>query len=384
MDLLDGVVMPYAWGSRSALARLLRREPSGGPEAELWMGAHPRAPAVAARGGVAAGLDRWIANDPLGELGAACVARWGARLPFQLKLLAAEQPLSIQVHPSDAQAADGFAREEAAGVALDAPTRRYADPHGKAELLLALEPVEALVGLRAPAEAARLLASFGVTGGPVADRARGGDLRGALGALFSLDAASAHALVARVAGAAPAEHPWEAALVARLAALHPGDVGVAVALLLAPVHLAPLEAVALPPGVLHAYLSGVGVEITAGSDNVLRGGLTPKPVDPEELLRVVDVGARPVALSARDTRGGPLGVPGASFELTRLELDDAPFDAPRRGPELLFCERGAAEVRAASGTLTLRAGAVAFSPFRDGPLRFVGAGAHLFRATTPP
>ena len=154
MDLLRPVVRPYAWGSRTAIAELQGRPvPALGPEAELWVGAHPSAPSGTERAGST--LDVLIASDPGRELGPACALRFGGRLPFLLKVLSAERALSIQVHPSRAQAEAGFAAES--GLAPDDPRRNYVDDWPKPELLYALTPFEVVAGLRTPADAAGIL-----------------------------------------------------------------------------------------------------------------------------------------------------------------------------------------------------------------------------------
>src|SRR5260370_23242867 len=170
MDLLRPVVRPYAWGSRDAIAELQGRPvPAAGPEAELWMGAHPSAPCAVERDGARTTLGAVIAADPDPELGTACVALFGARLPVLLKVLAADQALSIQVHPSRAQAEAGFRAENERGLAPGDPARNYVDDWPKPELLCALTPFEVLAGRRPPADAAGI--REGLAGGPVAARA---------------------------------------------------------------------------------------------------------------------------------------------------------------------------------------------------------------------
>src|SRR5271154_4155868 len=154
MERLQPVIRPYDWGSRHGIAELQGRPvPAPGPEAELWLGAHPSAPS----GVAATTLDAVIAADPERELGQDCVARFGPRLPFLLKVLSADRALSIQVHPSRAQAQAGFLAENERGLAPDAPARNYHDDWPKPELLYALTPFEVLAGLRSPADAARFL-----------------------------------------------------------------------------------------------------------------------------------------------------------------------------------------------------------------------------------
>src|SRR5580692_8511731 len=164
VGLLDPMVQPYAWGSRTVLAELQGRQaPTAGPEAELWMGAHPSAPSGLERGGVRTTLDAVIAADPAGELGAACAARFGGRLPFLLKVLAAEKALSIQVHPSREQAEAGYLAETERGLAPGDKSRNYVDDWPKPEILCALTRFEALAGMRSPQDAAALLKELGVS-----------------------------------------------------------------------------------------------------------------------------------------------------------------------------------------------------------------------------
>ncbi len=333
MYLLDNTLRPYAWGSERAIADLLGREPSGGPEAELWVGAHPGSPSqVLLADGSRRGLHELIADEPETLLGEDTAARFDGRLPFLLKVLAAGSALSLQVHPSLEQAAAGYDAEEAAGVPQDAPHRNYRDRNHKPEMIFALTPFEALCGFRPLADAraafaflaglvedgedarelldavATILAEGTAAGSstedPAAPAAR------ALQAAFRLLLEAPEEAVAAVATAAGDHHGSDSrsdsttgaengadagagieagtlATVAELSAQYPGDPGVLVALLLNRVSLRPGKALYLPAGNIHAYLSGLGIEVMASSDNVLRGGLTPKHVDTAELLSTV-------------------------------------------------------------------------------------------------
>src|ERR1700683_626250 len=161
MELLQPVVRPYPWGSRRGIAELQGRPvPAAGPEAELWMGAHPSGPSGLARR--ADKLDAFIAAHPDRERGPQVVARFGPRLPFLLKVLSAAQALSIQVHPSREQAQAGFRADNDRGLALDDPVRSYVDDWPKPELLCALTPFEVVAGLRTPADAAGILRALAV------------------------------------------------------------------------------------------------------------------------------------------------------------------------------------------------------------------------------
>jgi mannose-6-phosphate isomerase len=396
VDLLENVVQPYAWGSRTAIAALRGQpSPSPGPEAELWMGAHPAAPSRVVRGGERLTLDEVVARAPEAELGARAARDHDGQLPFLLKVLAADQPLSLQAHPDAAQAREGFAREEAAGVPRGAPNRSYKDAWPKPELLCALGPTDALCGFRPAAEARAVLDALDTPAlDPVRARLAGPSgaaaLREAFTYLVTLPAAGraplVEAVVAAAARARPGPFAEAFAWTPRLAELHPGDPGVVVALLLRVVHLAPGEALYLPPGNLHAYLRGVGIEIMATSDNVLRGGLTPKHVDVPELLRVVHFKEEPIPV-VRPRPGWPgeevYSTPARHFELSRIELAGTPFRATAAGPEILLCTEGEVTATAADGEqLRLARGQSAFVPARTATYALDGQGV-AFRAGMP-
>lgn len=388
MRRLDAPIRGYAWGSRTAIAALQGRPvPSDGPEAELWMGAHPGAPAVLADAGSDAGtaLDAAVAAAPAGLLGAGIVEEFGPRLPFLLKVLAAAAPLSLQAHPTTAQAEAGFDAEDAAGVPRDAPHRTYVDRHHKPELLVAVEEFDALCGFRPPRESADLLAALDVRHlHPVIAELHNPDqaaaLRGAVTSLLTMPVPGP--LVAATVKAAAGRPGYE--LVGELAATYAGDAGVVLALLLNRVRLAPGEAVWMPAGNLHAYLKGVGVEIMAASDNVLRGGLTPKHINVPELLRVLrfevlsDPVVRPVDL-APGVCTWPVPVP--DFALFRATVDGGRVDLPGTGPRIAICLKG--EVTADDGghPLTLRRGDVAFAAAGTKALTVTGEG-DLYMATS--
>ncbi|MFG3154437.1 mannose-6-phosphate isomerase, class I [Streptomyces sp. NPDC048219] len=380
MDRLDNTVRPYAWGSTTAIPALLGTEPTGEPQAEMWMGAHPGAPSRTDRGTLA----DVVAADPAKELGRASVARFGPRLPFLLKLLAAGAPLSLQVHPDLAQAKEGYDDEERRGVPLDAPHRNYKDANHKPELICALTEFDGLCGFRALTETAGLLDGLGVASlKPYVDllRAHPEDaaLREVLTAILTADPEEMSRTVAETAAACErlggAYAPY-----AGIAHHYPGDPGVLAALLLNHVRLQPGEALYLGAGIPHAYLNGLGVEIMANSDNVLRCGLTPKHVDVPELLRVVrfepgDPGvlrpeASPDGEEVYDT-------PIDEFRLSRHVLPEgtALRDLTLAAPQILLCTAGS--VRAGEHDLT--PGRSVFVP--AGEKAEVSGNGTLFRAT---
>ncbi|HET6479866.1 MAG TPA: mannose-6-phosphate isomerase, class I [Actinoplanes sp.] len=389
---LTGPVRPYAWGSRTVIAELQGRPtPTDEPEAELWLGAHPGDPATVGVPDGPVSLESLIAEDPKGQLGGAVLETFGPRLPFLLKVLAAESPLSLQAHPDPEYAKLAYARQEAD----PALPRNYTDANHKPEMLVAITPFEALCGFRAPAAAADAIEAFGVAAlAPVIEALRGGDLRTAVRTLLTWPADDRDYLVTAVAVAAqvaPADHPQAASftLAADLANHYPGDPGVLVALLLNHVRLAPGEAIWMPAGNLHAYLHGAGVELMAASDNVLRGGLTPKRVDVDELLKVLrfEVLEDPILPSTPLAPGvSTWSVPVPDFELFRIDLDGtrAPTEVPAAGPRIILATSGDVFVgESVDGTpVELTAGTAAYAPADAGAIKVSGSG-QVFVAAVP-
>jgi mannose-6-phosphate isomerase len=380
MDRLDNTIRPYAWGSTTAIPGLLGVEPSGEPQAEMWMGAHPGAPSRTARGT----LLEVIAAAPERELGAEAVAKFGPRLPFLLKILAAGAPLSLQVHPDLAQAKAGYEDEERRGIPVSAPHRNYKDANHKPELICALTEFDGLCGFRAPTEAAGLLDGLGVDSlKPYVDllRAHPEDaaLREVLTAILSADREEMAGTVAEAAAACD-RLGGDYAPYAGIAHHYPGDPGVIAAMLLNHVRLQPGEALFLGAGIPHAYLNGLGVEIMANSDNVLRCGLTPKHVDVPELLRIVRFeAADPGVLRPEASPEGEevYETPIDEFRLSRYVLPEggAARELTLSTPQILLCTAGT--VRAGEHELT--PGRSVFVPAGD-KAEVSGAGT-VFRAT---
>ena len=371
MDLLEPVTQPYAWGSHTAIAELQGRPaPTPQPEAELWMGAHPSAPSGVERPAGHTTLDAVIAADPVGELGGLCASEFGGRLPFLLKVLAAKQALSIQVHPSRAQAEAGFLAENERGLAPGDKSRNYVDDWPKPEILCALTTFEVLAGMRAPGDAAALLAEVAVpeldTVTAILAAATGPRaLTEALAAILAWPDGRRAVLVDEVVRgcAAVAErggrYAAACAAVVRLSGEHPGDLGVVAALLLRHAVLEPGDAVFLPAGGLHAYLHGTGMELLANSDNVVRAGLTPKHIDVPELLKLTDPAVAVPVLEPRPLGDGVLGYdsPAPEFRLYRAELGGGEVELPGAGgPRILFCAAGTAALRAGGDAALAAAG----------------------------
>jgi mannose-6-phosphate isomerase len=409
MDVLRPVVRPYPWGSRHAIAELVGRSvPAPGPEAELWMGAHPSAPSGVVRDARRTTLDAVIAADPDRELGPGCVARFGPRLPFLLKVLAAEQALSIQVHPSRAQAQAGFRAENARGLAPDDPARNYTDDWPKPELLYALTPFEVLAGLRPPADAAAFLRALAVEplaplaaqleaapppGHPSPAAAASGEvIAGLLGTILSWPHPANAAqlplvadVVAACARLATAGGPYSGAAAAavRIAADHPGDLGVVASLLLRHAVLEPGQAMFMKAGGLHAYLKGTGIELLANSDNVVRAGLTGKHLDVPELLTLLDPSVEVPVLSPRGLADGIawFDTPAPEFRLYLVDLVGNTVSLPGEGPRIVLCTEGSVVLRSESGqTAEIGRGGSCFLSAADGLVGGTGTG-HLFLAS---
>jgi mannose-6-phosphate isomerase len=376
---LENTVQRYAWGSRDAIPELVGAAPDGEPQAELWLGAHPSAPSRAA-GGMA--LDRLIAEQPGELIGPRVSARFGARLPFLFKVLAAARPLSIQCHPDAKQARAGFAREKL----LAASERNYKDDSHKPELIAAIDRFEALVGFREPADIVRALRRFTPRSlaGEIALLESTSGLAAFFPALMRLSTDRRRALVAEAAAAR--DDSREAAWVARLAADFPDDPGVLAPLFLHRIELAADDALFLGPGILHSYLEGTGLEIMASSDNVLRGGLTDKRIDIEELCAVlrfephVPVKIRP---ETSDGRYHTWPAPASEFRLGFVDLSAGHYLLAAPGPAIALClgTRCRLSVDATVG-LELARGQSAFIPASLDAIRLEGEG-RVYLATVP-
>ncbi len=403
VQLLRGAIRTYAWGSRTAIAEFTGRPaPTAHPEAELWLGAHPGDPAtLEGPSGHTTLLDA-IAADPEGELGESVRARFGDALPFLVKVLAAEEPLSLQAHPSTEQAVEGYEREDRAGVPLSSPVRNYRDRSHKPEILVALSPFQALAGFRPASRSVALMRALEVPAlDPYIALLTGESDADGLRALFTtwitapqpdIDALIPAVLEGAVTylRSGAQEFADEVRTILELGERYPGDAGVLAAMLLNRVDLAPGEGVFLPAGNLHSYLHGVGMEVMASSDNVLRGGLTPKHVDVPELLRVLDFTPVPDARVSTHHDGieTVYQTPAPEFAASVLTLEGADLghqvDAPSRhdGPQVLVCTEGSVMVRSKSGEVRIDRGMAAWVAADDGPIRVeADVPSRLFRAT---
>ncbi|MWV50567.1 mannose-6-phosphate isomerase, class I [Rathayibacter sp. VKM Ac-2803] len=393
----------YAWGSLTGISEALGTPASGSPEAELWLGAHPGSPSrILDPASVGAStLAEYLAHDPeaalAGVQGSVDPVSGAPRLPFLLKILAAGGPLSLQAHPSSETARRRFVEEDEAGVPRDAANRNYKDPFHKPELIYALsETFDALCGFREPAGTRALLADLaGRATGPAAEaitafaRTLEGEpeavLRHAVTWLLEDgNRDEVAALVAAVVASSEGDDRLETATVRDLADSYPGDPGIALSLLLNRVRLARGEVLYLPAGNIHAYLLGTGVELMAASDNVLRGGLTPKHIDVHELVDVLDFSPLPVPYLHPEEPAAGLSVyrPDVpDFVLSVVEpVSEEPVTVPMTGPAIAIATAGEFTLRGADGETRIERGGSVYVTPSEQALAVTGHGT-LFVAT---
>lgn len=396
-------VRSYAWGSRTALPELCGyTSPAPHPVAEYWFGAHATSPATTPDGG---GLDEWISASPDRELGGEVRAAYDGRLPYLVKLLSAEEALSLQAHPSEVQAREGFTREESRGIPLGASERNYKDISHKPELVVAHTEFHALAGFRAVPDTLDLFDILDVRAldpyrSMLAGEPDAAGIRAVFTTFVTLPGDSVQGLVSDVVTAAigllrehGTVHRWApvATTIVELGERHPADPGVLGALLLNRLTLQPGEGIYMGAGKLHAYLSGIAVEVQANSDNVLRGGLTPKHVDVPELLRVLDFTPveDPVVhpeLAASDSEAGwyeySYATPAREFCVSRIDLDAGGrrTDLDDLGPQILLGTTGEARVSSRNGEQHLPAGRAVWVPADDADVTVIAdSPAQIFR-----
>ncbi len=355
---LHNRIQNFAWGSESFLPELLGQpNPEGRPQAELWMGVHPLGESHIAADAPAEApgppLSQYLL-DSNGKLDAGIGADTAARyqsLPFLFKVLAARQPLSIQAHPNKAQAEQGFERENAAGIPLRDPGRNYKDPNHKPEIALALTPFRALCGFRPLAQIEENFRSF--AGGlcdELLDFSGHRHFFASLQGLQKEEAAEQKAILLQAAAQHSSDAVPEWQWFSRLAQFYPGDLGALAPLYLHLFCLEPGQAVYLPAGILHAYLEGSAMELMANSDNVLRGGLTPKHQDLPELMKTLlfeEFELRIIEACEMDLHRSYYPVSAAEFRLEywRLRPEDSALYFPQKHPVMLaFVYRGSVEI----------------------------------------
>ncbi|MDR3302920.1 MAG: mannose-6-phosphate isomerase, class I [Treponema sp.] len=372
---LENQVKHYDWGDVDWIPSLLgKANPEKRPWAELWMGVHAEGPSQVDEGGRRVPLPALIEQAPRLYLGEAVERTFGT-LPFLFKILAAGKPLSIQAHPDLAQAAAGYQRETEADIPLAAPNRNYKDANHKPEILCALTPFMAMCGFRHAAAIEQRMTAFAHTASGVLKTAfealcvhlwnsdERAALRDFLKALLELPLDTRQALSAYAAATPPSDR--ETRLVAHFAQLYPNDPAIIAPFYLNVIELRPGEAVYLPAGVLHAYISGLGVELMANSNNVLRGGLTPKYVDVAELLSILRFSAfKPQILTPQ---GITYQTPCREFALSVLRNDAGALSFSEQGPAIVIVTEGAALISCSNGeeTCALAQGEAAFIAAHD-------------------
>ena len=382
MQNLINSVQNYAWGSQRALTELYGiANPNGLPMAELWMGAHPKSSSkIEDASGQLQSLREVIDQDKTALLGQAVAERFG-ELPFLFKVLCADQPLSIQVHPNKQASEIGFAKENAAGIPLDAAERNYKDPNHKPELVFALTPFLAMNAFREFSDIISLLQPVAGAHQAIAHFLAQPDadsLSQLFASLLNMQGEEkSHALaVLKATLASQQGEPWET--IRFISEFYPDDSGLFSPLLLNVVKLNPGEAMFLFAETPHAYLKGVALEVMANSDNVLRAGLTPKYIDIPELVANVKFVPKPAAelLTAPEQRGAELDfpIPVADFAFSLHDLSTTASTLAQSSAAILFCVEGEAVLSKGEQQLVLKPGESAFISAEESPVEASGIG----------
>lgn len=397
IGLLKNSIQEYAWGSKTAIPELLGQpEPRDKPQAELWMGAHPKAASQVYCDGRWRSLLEVIDENPEEILGSEVARKFSNQLPFLFKVLAAAKPLSIQAHPNKGQAKQGFVRENQLGVPLDAANRNYRDDNHKPEIICALTPFWALNGFRQVKEILRLLEeikdpSLKETLSILRNHSNREGLKRFFNHLMTMEAEKQRQIVkeavAFAEGRTGEEPVWT--WIVKLNVEYPGDMGVLSPAFLNLIQLEPQQAMYLPAGELHAYLEGVGIELMANSDNVLRGGLTPKHIDVQELLNILNFSEVKLDI-LRPKKVAPgeavYRIETAEFVLSIIETrKGAPFKSARkRSVEMMICTQGEARVTDLGGgdTTGLTKGTSIIVPSAVNQYRIEGE-ATIYKAAVP-
>ncbi|EPZ6094067.1 mannose-6-phosphate isomerase [Enterobacter roggenkampii] len=382
MQKLINSVQNYAWGSKTALTDLYGiANPNNLPMAELWMGAHPKSSSkIEDASGQARSLRDVIDADKAALLGDKVAQRFG-ELPFLFKVLCADQPLSIQVHPNKQASEIGFAKENAAGIPLDAAERNYKDPNHKPELVFALTPFLAMNAFREFSEIISLLQPVAGANNAIAHFLENPNAE-ALSQLFASllnmqGEEKSHALaVLKAALESQQGEPWET--IRLIAQFYPDDSGLFSPLLLNVVKLNPGEAMFLFAETPHAYLQGVALEVMANSDNVLRAGLTPKYIDIPELVANVKFVAKPAAqLLTQPVKNGAeldFPIPVEDFAFSLHDLSQTETTIAQESAAILFCVEGEATLHKGEQRLVLKPGESAFVAANESPVSVSGTG----------
>jgi mannose-6-phosphate isomerase len=364
--LLKNRIQEYAWGSKTFIPELLGSPaPAENPQAELWMGIHPNGPSMVSWKNAWIPLRDLIEKDPESVLGKSVAGKFSNTLPFLFKILAANRPLSIQAHPSLNQAREGFAKENRLQIPLTASHRNYKDNNHKPEILCALSHFWALKGFRKVEEIFFLVDKIGISAlesqiAPFRKRPNSAGLKAFFSALMTIKREQQSELISAIVetiGRLNDTHPAYEWMI-KLHQTFPGDIGVLAPVFLNLVRLQPGEAIYLPAGELHGYLEGAAIELMANSDNVLRGGLTPKHVDAPELLRTLNFEYGEANILDPESRRGAewlYPAPVEEFALSQISLHEGSAfkSEQKRSVEIMICVEGRAHIKDAGSRTTL-------------------------------
>ena len=355
---LKNPIMEYEWGSKTALQEFVREEGYiGRKAAEVWMGAHPKASSLVRVNSHWISLHNLIDMSPEDILGKSTARRFSGKLPFLFKIIAVDKPLSLQVHPNQKQAVEGFSRENLLGIPVNSPERNYKDANKKPELICSLNHFNALVGFRKAAEIERLVETLLPSLGTkplihVKDLLERGKIENSFKKILRMNKTDQKKLVESVMETAH-DHEDETSiykLISDLNREYPGDVCVLAPLFLNLIKLNPGQATYVRSGEIHCYLYGVAIELMTSSDNVVRGGLTVKHVDTEGLIEIIDFSTDPPAIISPDRNGGCESIYPVLFEEFQLSLisvkDRMEYKSQlNRSAEIVLCIKGEAIIK---------------------------------------
>jgi mannose-6-phosphate isomerase len=375
---LDNKIQNYAWGSHDFIATLLNQQISTEPQAELWMGTHPKGESCVIYENHKITLTELISKNPSHYLGKNICQKFGNNLPFLYKILAAEKPLSIQVHPNLEQAKSGFAKEDRANIKLTDFMRNYKDANHKPELLCALTEFDAMCGFKPFDEIKEILNFLNIS-----QHFSLATLPSFFENLLKIKTNKEKLIkevITQISKAKPRSknEEFSFAWTQQLAKYYPQDLGTLAPLYLNIFRLKPGEAIYLKAGILHSYLKGAGIEIMANSDNVLRGGLTPKHIDINELLRVVNYDDERVEIlkPKKNICENIYRTDAAEFQLSQIVLHGK-LTLNQQNPTIILCTEGFAKI---TNEFTLKKGEAAFVPFEEKEILLNGKGV-FYRAT---
>ncbi|MCW2254629.1 mannose-6-phosphate isomerase [Providencia alcalifaciens] len=376
-------IQNYDWGSKTALTQLYSiPNPHHLPMAELWMGAHPKASShvVDPKTGHEIALIDFIASNPEKVLGKK-IADTFSRLPFLFKVLCADKPLSVQVHPSKIYAEVGFAKENAAGIPIDSPIRNYKDDNHKPELIYALTPFKAMNAFRPLEEIGELL-DFVSAAHPEIQFFVQSPSEEKLAKLFAqiLNLSGEQKELAlgvlKAALNSRQGEPWNT--IKQMVSLYPEDTGLFAPLLLNVIELQPGEAMFLYARTPHAYIEGVGLETMANSDNVLRAGLTNKHIDVPELIANVDfISKASKSLLSEPIKSGNVckyHIPVEDFAFNIYSINNTGTSITNETASILFCIEGELVLKSGDEELKIGSGESIFLSAFENEVYITGVG----------